>query len=387
MNRRNFLAAGTALAASRVLGANDRVRLAVIGSGNRARSVMGLFMKNPTVEVVALCDVWDEAVGQAQKMLPAKAAESTDYRALLDRKDVDAVLIGTPDHWHAQMCIDACKAGKDVYVEKPLTLTPEEGPDIIKAARQSHRVMQVGMQQRSGEHYARAKAEYFDSGRIGKVTMARTWWHGNGWHLRKPPFTDKPAGLDWKAFVGPRPARPWNAHQFWNWRAYLDFGGGQITDLFTHWIDVVHWFMQEDLPAAAVASGGVYHYKDGRTAPDTINVLLEYPGQWTATFEATLAPGARGAAIEFCGAEGRLMITRGGYTFTPVKGDPEQVQVEGRGDLMTLAHVENFLSCMRTRNRPTGDVEIGHRSALASHLGNIACVQKRRISMERKWVS
>jgi len=238
-----------------------------------------------------------------------------DYQKLLALREVDAVLIATPDHWHAAMSIDAGNAGKDVYVEKPLTYTIDEGKAIIRAARLNDRVFQVGMQQRSGAHYAKAKAEYFDSGKLGKITLARTWWHGNGYHLRKAPFKDKPAGLDWKKFQGPRPWRDWDVQQFWNWRAYLDFGGGQITDLFTHWIDVVHWFMNEDLPKAAVASGGVYQYKDGRTAPDTIHVLLEYPGEWTATFEATLAPGIRGAGIEFVGTQGRLEITRGGYTF------------------------------------------------------------------------
>jgi predicted dehydrogenase len=169
--------------------------------------------------------------------------------------------------------------------------------------------------------------------------------------------------------------------QFWNWRAYLDFGGGQITDLFTHWIDVVHWFMNEDLPVSAVAAGGVYHYKDGRTAPDTIHVLLEYPKEWTATFEATLAPGIKGAGIEFVGTEGRLEITRGGFTFTPVEGLPIK-QTGDTGDRMTADHVRNFLDCVKSRRRPRADVLVGQRSALASHLGNIAYLEKRRIHLD-----
>ncbi len=379
----------TAAASKRVPLANERVRLGVIGAGDRGRSVMGAFLKDPAVEVVALCDIWDENLAKAQEKLPSRAAEFADYRALLERKDVNAVLIATPDHWHAAIAIAACQAGKDVYVEKPLTYAPEEGLPIVKAAREHNRVMQVGMQQRSGAHYLKAKAEYFDTGRIGKVTLVRTWWHGNSFHLRKAPFTEKPAGLNWERFVGPRPPRPWDVRQFWNWRAYLDFGGGQITDLFTHWIDVVQWFMKEDLPQAAVAAGGVYHYRDGRTAPDTINVLLDYPGQWTATFEATLAPGARGAGIEFLGTEGRLFITRSGYTFTPhvvpshegpsKDGPPEEMKAQGD---MTVAHVEDFLACLRSRRLPNGDVLAGHRSALASHLGNIAYLQKRRIVLD-----
>ena len=329
-NRRQFLtrSAQTALGIgigittagswSRVLGANGRIRLGVIGTGVRGQSVLAHFQKNPEVDVAALCDIYNVNLEQTQKQVGGKAKEFLEHRALLDMREIDAVLIATPDHWHAPIAIDACQAGKDVYVEKPLTYAIAEGEEIIKAARLNDRVFQVGMQQRSGTHYQKAKAEFFDTKRLGKITIARTWWHGNTYHLRRAPFTEKPAGLDWKKFLGPRPWRDWDVQQYWNWRAYLDFGGGQITDLFTHWIDVVQWFMNEDLPKSAVAAGGVYHYKDGRTAPDTIHVLLEYPSEWTATFEATLAPGIKGAGIEFIGTEGRLAITREGYTFTPV---------------------------------------------------------------------
>ena len=162
---------------------------------------------------------------------------------------------------------------------------------------------------------------------------------------------------------------------------FLDFGGGQITDLFTHWIDVVQWFLNEDKPSSAVACGGVYNYKDGRTAPDTIHVLLGYPGEWTATFEATLAPGVQGAGIEFIGTEGRLMITRGGFTYTPVEG--QAIERPGdQGDQMTRLHVGNFLECMKSRKRPNGDVLVGHRSAQASHLGNIAYLEEKRIEFD-----
>jgi len=366
---------------NKILGANDRVLLGVIGPGGRGQSVLQKFLKNSDVEVVALCEIYDENLRKTQSLLPKSTKEFDDYRKLLEIREVDAVLIATPDHWHAAMSIGAGNAGKDVYIEKPLTYTIDEGKEIIRAARLNDRVFQVGMQQRSGAHYMKAKAEYFDTGKLGKITLARTWWHGNSYHLRKAPFKDQPAGLDWKKFQGPRPWRDWDVQQFWNWRAYLDFGGGQITDLFTHWIDVVHWFMNEDLPKAAVASGGVYQYKDGRTAPDTIHVLLEYPGEWTATFEATLAPGIRGAGIEFVGTQGRLEITRGSYAFTPVEGPPVKEQGD-RGDGMTADHVRNFLDCVKSRKRPNGDVLVGHRSALASHLGNIAYLERRRIELD-----
>ena len=155
------------------------------------------------------------------------------------------MLIGVPDHWHAAIAIDALNAGKDVYVEKPLTLRIEEGPPIVKAARINNRICQVGMQQRSGKHYLEAKAEYIDTEKLGKITLARTWWHGNSYHLRKAPdrLAQQPSNLDWAHFLGPLKWRDWDPQQYWNWRAYLDFGGGQVTDLFTHWIDVVHMFM------------------------------------------------------------------------------------------------------------------------------------------------
>jgi len=371
----------SAAAWARVPGANQRLRLGVIGTGSRGRDVMGVFQRQPGVAVVALNDVYDAALAEARATAGTEARTYADYRRLLDARDVDAVLIATPDHWHAQQAVDACAAGKDVYIEKPLTHAAEEGHRIARAVRDARRVMQVGLQQRSGAHYLQAKREYFDSGRIGTVTYVRTWWHGNGFHLRKPTFTAQPAGLDWRQWVGPARMRPFDALQFWNWRSYFDFGGGTITDLFTHWIDVAHLFLGDDLPMAASAAGGVYHYKDGRTAPDTVNVLLEYPRAWTASFEATLAPGARGAAIEFMGTEGSLLIDREQYTFRPAGRDAPPVTVRATGDL-TEAHVRNFIECVRSRATPNSDVVSGHRSALASHLGKQAYLEKRRVAFD-----
>ena len=378
----------TALSYSRILGAQERVRLGLIGCGARGVEDMNNFIALGT-DVVALCDVYGAQIDRAKKTASgAKAVK--DHRALLDMKDVDAVLIAVPDHWHAPIAIDALNAGKDVYIEKPLTLTIDEGPAVIKAARLNKRICQVGMQQRSGKHYLQAKQEYFDTGKLGKITLVRTWWHGNTYHLRKAPDSLKtqPADMDWARFLGPVKWRDWDGQQFYNWRAYLDYGGGQITDLFTHWIDVVHMFMGQDIPISASASGGVYHYKDGRTAPDTINVLLEYPKEFTATFEATLAPGIGGSAIEFCGTQGRMMISRARFEYFEVPPSnvgrisptPTTV-VQASGDL-NRDHVQNFLESVKSRKAPSGDVLIGHRSAQASHLGNIAYLEKRTIKFD-----
>jgi predicted dehydrogenase len=383
--RRTFLrgvTAATALSYSRVYGANERVQLGLIGCGERGRGDMGKFVKSGTVDVMALCDIYGAQIDAAKSVAP-KATSFSDHRKLLEMKEVDAVLIGVPDHWHAAIAIDALNAGKDVYVEKPLTLKIEEGPPIVKAARVNNRICQVGMQQRSGKHYLEAKQLYMDTAKLGKITLARTWWHGNSYHLRKAPdrLKDQPSNLDWAHFLGPLKWRDWDPQQYWNWRAYLDFGGGQVTDLFTHWIDVVHMFMGADIPIAAQASGGVYNYKDGRTAPDTINVLLEYPQQFTATFEATLVPGVTGEGIEFCGTQGRLYIDRGRYEFTPVGRGAKPVVVKASTDL-DQDHIQNFLDCVKSRKLPNGDVLIGHRSAQASHLGNISYMQKRRIDFD-----
>uniref|UniRef100_Q020K4 Oxidoreductase domain protein n=1 Tax=Solibacter usitatus (strain Ellin6076) TaxID=234267 RepID=Q020K4_SOLUE len=383
--RRTFLraaSAATALSYSRVYGANERIQLGLIGCGERGRYDMGNFVKSGKVDVVALCDIYGNNIDAAKTTAP-NAKTFGDHRKLLETKEVDVALIGVPDHWHASCAIDALNAGKDVYVEKPLTLKIDEGPEIVKAARVNNRVCQVGMQQRSGKHYIEAKQLYVDSGKLGKVTLARTWWHGNGYHLRKAPASlkDQPSNLNWSRFLGPLKWRDWDPQQYWNWRAYLDFGGGQVTDLFTHWIDVVHMFLGQDIPIAASAIGGVYNYKDGRTAPDTINVLLEYPKDLTATFEATLVPGVTGAGIEFCGTLGRLYIDRGHYTYTPLGRNATPIDVKASSNI-DQDHVENFLECVKSRNKPNGDVLVGHRSAQASHLGNISYMQKRRIDFD-----
>jgi predicted dehydrogenase len=392
-SRRDFLRTGAAMTASsyaRVLGANERINLGLIGAGDRGNHVMSLFQNRPEVHVAAICDVFGQRLEATRQKAPGSQGFN-DHRKLLESGGLDAVLIATPDHWHTTIAIDAMQSGKDVYCEKPLTRTIDEGPLIIKAARENKRVCQVGMQQRSAKHYREAKEKYFDSGKLGEVTLARTWWYGNAWHLRKAPaaLQTQPQDLDWSRFVGPIKWRDYDPQQFYNWRAYLDFGGGQVTDLFTHWIDVVHMFMGKEIPSAAAAVGGIYHYRDGRTAPDTINVLLEYPGSkpFTATFEATLVPGITGEAIEMCGTEGRLWIDRSRYEFYPLKAkEPAEVVkaevMEGIRDSLTQSHVNNFLACLKSRERPNGDVLIGHRSAQASHLGNLSYIQRRRIDFD-----
>jgi len=383
--RRAFLrgaTVATAISYSRIMGANEKLQVGLIGAGSRGQYDTGNFVTSGKADVAAVCDIYGVNIDQAKTKWPA-AKTFTDHRQLLETKTIDVAVIAVPDHWHAAIAIDALNAGKDVYVEKPLTLKPEEGPPIVKAARVNNRICQVGMQQRSGKHYIEAKQQYIDAGKLGKIVLARTWWHGNGYHLRKAPaeLAQQPSNLNWARFLGPLKWRDWDPQQYWNWRAYLDFGGGQVTDLFTHWIDVVHMFLGQDIPTSAQAAGGVYNYKDGRTAPDTINVLLEYPKDLTATFEATLAPGITGEGIEFCGTEGKLYIDRNHYTFTPRGRNAKPIDVPKSSNI-DMDHVENFIECVKSRKLPNGDVLIGHRSAQASHLGNISYMQKRRIDFD-----
>ncbi|MBS1831576.1 MAG: Gfo/Idh/MocA family oxidoreductase, partial [Acidobacteria bacterium] len=188
----------TAASYSRVMGANDTVQLGLIGSGERGRHVMNQFLLTNQVNVGAVCDIYSENIDKARQKA-TNARNFADHRKLLEVKELDAVLIATPDHWHFTTACDAMRAGKDVYVEKPLTLKIEEGPEIVKVARMNDRVCQVGMQQRSGVHYIRAKKEYIDTGKLGKISLVRTWWHGNTYHLRKAPesLATRPSNLDW----------------------------------------------------------------------------------------------------------------------------------------------------------------------------------------------
>lgn len=369
----------TALSDSRILGANDRLRLGVIGLGGRGRYLMEL-LQGPDVEIVALCDVYQGALDAARARVTGPAPRTTGkYRELLDAPDVDAVVVATPDHWHAPITVEACDAGKDVYLEKPLAHTAEDGRAIVHAAQESGRIVQVGLQQRSGAHYREAKARYFDSGRIGRLGHVRTWWHGQNPRELDPSLNRRPDGLDWERFVGPAPARPFDPRQFHHWRNYADFGSGQVGDLFTHWVDVVQWYTGDTLPQAASTIGGILHFPDGRDWPDTVSLLVEYPGVWTCSFEASLAHGARGYGVEFLGTGGRLSIDRNRYTFTPVDGEPE------RGGLdhdITRDHTAEFVECLRGHTAPNASVLTSHRSTVISHLANQAYLRRERVTID-----
>lgn len=404
--RRNIIGAGaTALAAasySRILGANDRIQVGVIGCGGRGSGQIRTFLNIPEVEIVGLCDLYGKKVAAAKQRVP-QAETFSDHRKLLDRKNLDAVSISTPDHWHVPIAIDALNAGKDVYCEKPLTLKMEEGPRLIAAVHKNNRVFQTGMQQRSGPHYIQARDEYVKKGKLGAITMVRTYWYGSVGSFVKPvppELVKQPADLDWKRFVEPVAWREYQPYQYNCFRAFLDFGGGQFTDLFAHWVDVAHMMLEQDRPERASAMGGFFipdlkNDGSGRTAPDTVAAQLDYPGGWTCTFEATLAAGINTNGVELYGTKGRMLITRGGFEFTPVEpaaprgyresfpptpqsDQKDTVIVKAEGNLMEQ-HARNFLECMRSRKQPYGDVVLGHRAAVACHLCTLSYKEKRQI--------
>ncbi len=378
-----FAAAGTMTAASysRVLGANDRINLGLIGCGNRGKYVMSLFQKDASVRVAAVCDVYGTRCDEA-KQKASDAAVFSDHRKLLEQKNLDAVLIATPDHWHVEIAIDAMNAGKDVYVEKPLTFKREEGPRVIRAARVNNRVCQVGLQQRSGPQYIQARDEFIKAGKLGRVTYIRSWWHGRVPSAMRSPVTEKPANLDWARFLGQVPWREWNPHQYFHYRAFLDFGGGKITDLFTHWIDAIHMMMDNDNATSIHAAGGVYFpFNDGRDAPDTLHLTLGYRGDWSVTFDSVSLPNMPSDDIEICGTEGKILINRGRIEYRTLDPKAPPVFVRIPRDI-TLDHVQNFLQCCRTRNRPNCDPWFGHRSTQISLLAVQSYVEKRRVHFD-----
>lgn len=379
-NRRDAAKAAvfTALSYSRVYGANERIGLGVIGTGERGTYVMTLFQKNADVEVRALCDVYAKRIDEAQQKAPGTKT-FTDHRRLLESKEVDAVLIGTPDHWHKTCAVDAMEAGKDVYVEKPLCRTRDEAPEMVRTARVTGRICQVGLQQRSGPIYLEPLDRFVRSGLIGKVSHIDAIWHGGPARRLPAEPVEKPSNLDWVRFLGPVKYRDWSPGQYLNFRAFLDFNGGKMTDFGHHWMDVVHMYMGERACNSAVFAGGIFFdLKDGRTAPDTCNALFEYDG-FTVNFQSNTFGGEYG--ITFYGDKGRLFVNRNRWEFTPVGKGAQPVTNRIPGDI-TADHVRNFLDCCKSRKLPNADVGIASISILPPLLAVQSYLERRRLNFD-----
>jgi predicted dehydrogenase len=366
------------LAPSRVLGANDRIRVAVLGAGQRAQYLMTLFGKQPEVEIVTVCDVYGPHRDSALKRAAANATSTLDYREVLDRKDVDAVIIGAPDHWHKQMLVDAVGAGKDAYCEKPIMHSIEEGEEMVRATEESKRIVQTGTQQRSWEHYQLGK-HIVDSGKLGKITFIHTYWYQNyysstGWNALDKVDASQ---LDWKRFLGSVPDQPFTQEKFVWWRFFWDFGGGILTDLLTHWIDVIQWYMDQSAPKTATTNGNVYLMN--WECPDTITVVYEYPENFTVTFTGALNDSIDDGGIEIRGTDATLKVDRTrlavypeGIKWASGTQSPEpEIFVRSEHD-GTLDNVKNFLDCVRTRKTPNASIQVGFEAARTSWIGNIA---------------
>jgi predicted dehydrogenase len=377
----------TAVSASRVMGANDRIRLGIIGTGGRGSYLMTEANKCGGIEWVAVCDAWDVRRYEALQLAGAGADKYADYRTLLDRKDIDGVIVATWDNTHSRISIDACKAGKDVYVEKPVTSRPEQGPPLAHAVREYGRVLQTGVQQRSTPHFAEAKERFFDNELIGEVHMVRTIWNCNSGYLMKPPagMEKKPEGLDWETCLGSLPKIPWDPKRYFNHFSYIDLCCGQTGGLFVHMIDVVQWYLGITRCSSVVAGGGIYQYDDGRDTPDNVNLICEYPGKLLVTFEASITDSvpAESDDIVFIGSGGRLQIFRRGYRFLPkgTRNPADATIVKGTPD----QHMKNWLDSMRSRKDPNATVEQGHYGAMACHMGNQAWLEKRRVTWQPEW--
>ena len=406
-NRRDFLkraavttvGAGlslSALSARNVLGANERVRLGAIGTGQMGRSNIEASLKQPQIEVVAVCDVYQPNLDKGLTAAGGKAQTYKDFRRILDRQDIDAVLIATPDHWHALMCIMACQAGKDVYVEKPVSTFVEEGKYMVKVARKYNRAVQVGTLVRSWIHTQEA-VKLVRDGYLGEVRFVRAWTYGNIFPegIGNPPDSAPPPDLDWDLWLGPAPKVPYNWNRFgvgdrWStFRYFWDYAGGEMTDIGVHRLDIVQWAMNVEGPTSIVALGGKYSLKDNRETPDTLQVTYEYPG-WVGVFEIrdtnANEPAGKGSGITFCGTEATLFLDYGGLRVYPEKRMLGQKEVDRapaiQMDMANDAHVDhwkNFLECIKSRQRPIADIEIGHRSSTTCHLANIAYRSKQRL--------
>ena len=371
-NRRNFLMASgmTALTASRVMGANDTLRVGVIGTGGRMKTLLHSADKSAPWELVAACDVYAPNLDKVKSRPNNIATTHVEYREVLDNKELDAVIIAVPDHWHVKVASDALAAGKDVYLEKPVTHTIEEADLLTRAVRGSNkRILQCGMQQRSWPHF-RSAVELIQGGSIGRVTQVRTYWYQN-YQRSWPSDPVDTQALDWKRWLGSAPDQPFSDEKFRRWRWFWDFGGGAMTDLFSHWIDVVQWAMKTPQPSLAQMIGDKYFFEKWH-CPDTVQACFRYPG-FGVVYEGTMVSSVDDGGLEFRGTDGTIKLTRSGfdlYREAVPKGNPvmsEKAYQDG-----TIDHMGNFFECIKTRKEPNAPVEAGIAAARAGHIGNLA---------------
>jgi len=380
---------------ARVLGANDRVRVGIIGVGNRGQDLLEEVLAVPNIQLVAIADVYRRRHDEARKMAPG-IVTFDDHRRLLDMKDIDAVIVASPLHTHARHFLDTLAAGKDLYAEKTMTWSIPEADQCLAAATQSGRVVQIGLQWESSGALKDAR-KWIKDGKIGKVTQVESWMsrntpHGHGQWVRAIPSDCTAQNVNWSAFLNGRPERPFDPYRLINWRLFWEFSGGNVTENMVHQIAWIMTALELPLPAAAYMSGGVFSEKDGREVPDTIAVTLDFPNDLVVTWQSTFSNRRFGLGEHILGSDGT--IEHGWGTSDMVNGEdnefiryyPEKVN-QPRGEPLTgktpdQDHMTDFIECVRTRKTPNAPVEVGYRSAIASHMANLAYRHGQRITPE-----
>jgi predicted dehydrogenase len=403
--RRHFLATTTAALATPLLGglvfapatqaraqaASQKVRVGLIGCGGMGRGDLATFFLNPEVECPVICDVDDKMIAEVSALVVeqrGKKPESVkDFRRVIDRKDLDVVLIATPDHWHALPTVMACQAGKDVYVEKPLALTIAEGRAMVTAMEKHGRVVQMGTQRRSSTLYHEA-AEFIRSGKLGKVGTVRAWAYLD-WikPIGKPADGPAPSGVDYDMWLGPSRQRPFNANRFhFNFRWFWDYAGGLMTDWGVHLIDVLLMAMGNQPPKSVAAIGGKYVLDDNSETPDTQIAIYEFP-TYNLVWEHKVGVGVglnnRPWGMSFTGSEGTILINDSGWELLIEKREAnlDPFKKPGATDPRP-AHVRNFLDCVKSRAKPVQHLENGQFVSTVAHLGNIALRSGRKIQWD-----
>ena len=385
--RRTFLAASAGAAAfgvpaANALGANDRLQIGLIGSGNRGRTI-SIEAAKAGCDIVAASDIATFRQGYlaeqyAKAGVSAKPAFYGDYRKVLDHPGVDAVIIATPDHHHKEQLLAAMAAGKHAYIEKPLSHTIEEGKEMVAAVRKAKRIVQVGNQRHSGDHWKRCR-DVIQSSDFGDLVWAKVWDCRN-WVKRDPfappaGFDEKSNGVNWAAFLGTAPKRPFDPVRYWSWRWFWDYAGGLMTDIGAHQLDIVQWLGGVDAPKSVTANGGVYHFKHWET-PDTIHGVWDY-GKFAATFAVEFVNGFDGVGATFYGtkmtmhadAESEIRFYETIDKFDPAKHKPKMAWAVPNE---TPAHVRNWVESVKEGKDPNSPIELGHRVITAAHLANRA---------------
>ncbi len=409
-SRRTFATALTAASYDRVRGANDRVGVGFVGYGLIGAQHVFDFKNQPDVDMVAVSDCYQPRLDQGSAACGTRTKAFRDFRKMLEDKDVEAVVVSTPDHWHALITMMACAAGKDVYVEKPLTLFVKEGRWMVQVARKHNRVVQVGTQQRSGPHYQKAR-DLIREGHIGKVVSVRMASNRNIMPgFGSPEDSTAPADFDYDMWLGPAPKRVFNKQRgIYHFRWFWDYSGGQMTNLGAHSIDIMQWCMDVNGPLAVSSSGGRFALPGPGDTPDIQDALYEYPGNFTASYscrEVSQGPRGFGGGLDFHGTKGMLTIGRGGFEVVPdMRIDPESaiprfkghpgggpraagtkpepwtkaIKEPGSSDEQFNLHLRNFIECIKTRKRPIADIEQGHQVTTACHLANISLRLGRKV--------